>query len=342
MPLPSSVPPIPDAAAGRVSDVATSRQVSDVAAARRVLGIEAAALGVLAESLGEAFARALDVLSAVTGRVIVTGMGKSGHVGRKFASTLASTGSPAFFVHPAEASHGDLGMIAVGDAVVALSNSGETSELSDLVDYSRRFSIPLVAITSGADSTLSDAADVAVVLPRLPEACPLGLAPTTSTTMMLALGDAIAVSLLDRKGFSAADFQRFHPGGKLGRILLRVGDLMHGGDMLPVVSADMIMSEVILAMTAKRFGCVGVTDESGLLIGIVTDGDLRRHMASGLLTRTAREVMTVGPKVVAPHTLASEALGIMNARGITNLFVVEDARPVGILHIHDCLRGGLA
>ncbi|MBF0130442.1 MAG: SIS domain-containing protein, partial [Alphaproteobacteria bacterium] len=227
MPLPSSVSPIPDAAAGRVSDVATSRQVSDVAAARRVLGIEAAALGVLAESLGEAFARALDVLSAVTGRVIVTGMGKSGHVGRKFASTLASTGSPAFFVHPAEASHGDLGMIAVGDAVVALSNSGETSELSDLVDYSRRFSIPLVAITSGADSTLSDAADVAVVLPRLPEACPLGLAPTTSTTMMLALGDAIAVSLLDRKGFSAADFQRFHPGGKLGRILLRVGDLMH-------------------------------------------------------------------------------------------------------------------
>ena len=314
---------------------------SDVASARRVLDIEQAALSALGLSLGDDFVHALDILSAVSGRVVVSGMGKSGHVGRKIAATLASTGSLSFFVHPAEASHGDLGMIAVGDAVIALSNSGETSELSDLVAYTRRFAIPLVAITSGGGSTLAEAADAVLALPSMPEACPLGLAPTTSTTMMMALGDAIAVALLERKGFSAADFQRFHPGGKLGRLLLRAADLMHGGDRLPLVHPDMIMSEVILVMTAKSFGCVAVAEDGGELLGVVTDGDLRRHMAPALLAQTAREVMTLRPKVVSPHTLAAEALGIMNANTITSLFVVEGNKPVGILHVHDCLRSGM-
>ncbi len=314
----------------------------DIAAARRVLRTEAEALVALGESLGADFARAVDRLAAAPGRTVVTGMGKSGHVARKIAATLASTGRPAFFVHPAEASHGDLGMITPGDAVVALSNSGETPELSDIIAYSRRFEIPLVAISSRAGSSLAQAADIALILPPMAEACPMGLAPTTSTTMMLALGDALAVALLERKGFSAADFKVFHPGGQLGRRLLKVADLMHVGNALPLVPPEAPMTEVLLVMTAKSLGVAGVVSADGRLDGIITDGDLRRHMRSNLLTLSAREVMTARPKTVQPNLLAAEAVRLMNSKSITSLFVVEDGRPLGVLHVHDCLTAGVA
>jgi arabinose-5-phosphate isomerase len=313
-----------------------------LASAKRVLRLEAEGIAELIESLDESFTRALLLLQNVTGRVVVTGMGKSGHVARKIAATFASTGTPASFVHPAEASHGDLGMITEHDAVIALSNSGETSELADLVTYAKRFEIPLIGITGRRESTLADAADVALVLPDSPEACPMGLAPTTSTTVMLALGDAIAVALLERKGFSADDFHLLHPGGKLGRRLLRVSAIMHTDDAVPLARREMAMSEALLIMTAKSFGCVGIVDDAGRLQGIVTDGDLRRHMSDHLLALTAGEVMTPGPRTIGRNALASEALGLMNARSITNLFVVEDGRPVGIVHVHDCLRAGIA
>ncbi|MBF0560614.1 MAG: KpsF/GutQ family sugar-phosphate isomerase [Alphaproteobacteria bacterium] len=318
--------------------------VADVLSARRVLDIEAEALRALGASLGDELVRALDTLGAVRGRVVVTGMGKSGHVARKIAATLASTGSLAFFVHPAEASHGDLGMIARGDAVIALSNSGETVELSDIVAYTRRFAIPLIAITGRAGSSLAQAADIVLLLPKQSEACPLGLAPTTSTTMMLALGDALAVALFERRGFSVADFRLFHPGGRLGNALLKVADLMHGGDAMPVVSTGVVMAEAILVMTEKRLGCVGVVgNPDGRLLGIITDGDLRRHLlAPALLGQRAGDVMTRAPKVVHPNSLAVEALRVMNENAITTLFVVEDERPVGLLHVHDCLRFGMA
>jgi arabinose-5-phosphate isomerase len=318
---------------------------ADLAAARRVLDIEAAGLNDLSAALGDSFTVAVDLLVTVAGRIVVTGMGKSGHIGRKIAATLASTGSPAFFVHPAEASHGDLGMIKQGDdAIIALSNSGETTELADVVDYAKRFEIPLIAMTARGDSALADAADAALVLPASAEACPMGLAPTTSTTMMLALGDAVAVALMERKGHSSDSFHVLHPGGKLGRRLLKVAEIMHVGDEIPLVSVDTSMSDALLAMTAKSFGCVGVVDSNGRLAGIITDGDLRRHIQDDLLTRRADAVMTRSPRTIGPETLASEALHMMNAadRPFTNLFVVVDGCPVGILHIHDCLRAGVA
>jgi arabinose-5-phosphate isomerase len=317
---------------------------ADLAVARRVLAAEAEALGVMAGRLGADFSKALDLLTrSEGGRVIVTGMGKSGHVGRKIAATLASTGTPAMYVHPAEASHGDLGMITKHDALLALSNSGETVELTDIVTYSRRYDIPLVAITSRTESSLAEAADLALILPDVGEACPMGLAPTTSTTLMLALGDALAVALLERKGFSSADFQIYHPGGKLGRQLMKVADLMHEGDAVPLVEPERPMSDVLLVITQKSFGCVGVVDPAGGLLGIITDGDLRRHMQSGLVGRLAAEVMTSNPLTIRPGILAAEALRIMNAKKITSLFVVgEDKKPVGILHLHDCLRAGVA
>ncbi|MEQ8806785.1 MAG: KpsF/GutQ family sugar-phosphate isomerase [Rhodospirillales bacterium] len=314
----------------------------DLAVARRVLAAESDGLKALSASLGDAFVRALDIMAAAQGRIVVTGMGKSGHVGRKIAATLASTGTPAMFVHPAEASHGDLGMIAPADVIFALSNSGETAELADLIAYAKRFQIPLVAVTGKGQSSLADTADAARVYPDSPEACPMGLAPTPSTTVMMGLGDAIAVALLERKGFSSDDFHALHPGGKLGRRLMKVADIMHAGDELPVVAPDMPMSEALLVMTAKRFGCLGVVDAAGRLMGVITDGDLRRHMADNVLARTAGDTMTSGGATIEPDRLASEALGIMNARAITNLFVVEGERPVGILHIHDCLRAGIA
>jgi arabinose-5-phosphate isomerase len=326
--------------AALISDPAAA----DLSAARRVLAAEAEALTTLAGKLGAEFGRALDILTRLEGgRVIVTGMGKSGHVGRKIAATLASTGTPAMYVHPAEASHGDLGMVTRHDAVLALSNSGETSELTDIVTYTRRYEIPLVAITSRTESSLAEAADLALILPDVGEACPMGLAPTTSTTMMLALGDALAVALLERKGFSSADFQIYHPGGKLGRQLAKVADLMHEGDAVPLVAPDRPMTEVLLVMTQKSFGCVGVVAPEGSLTGIITDGDLRRHMEGGLLGRRAAEVMTPAPLTIRPGILAAEALRVMNAKKITSLFVVDDQRrPIGILHLHDCLRAGVA
>jgi arabinose-5-phosphate isomerase len=319
------------------------RKASDVDAARRVLRTEIAGLEALVAGLDGAFTAAVEVLAKVQGRVTVSGMGKSGHVAHKIAATLSSTGTPAQFVHPGEASHGDLGMIAENDAVLALSNSGDTAELAAIVAYTRRFRIPLIAMTRRHNSALAEAADVTLLLPATAEACPMGLAPTTSTTMMIALGDALAVALLERKGFSTTDFQRLHPGGQLGRQLLRVLDIMHGEDAVPLVPRGTMMAEAILVMTQKSFGCVGVTDDTGALIGIVTDGDLRRHMGDRLLGVAVDAVMNAQPKTIRPQALAAEALGQMNALSITSLFAVDEQhRPLGILHIHDCLRAGIA
>ncbi len=325
--------------------VSPGNAAADVASVRRVLLAESDALRIMAEQQTDAISQALDLLTVKgAGRVIVSGMGKSGHVARKIAATMASTGTPSMYVHPAEASHGDLGMITPHDALLALSNSGETPELTDVIQYSRRFAIPLVGMTSHPESALAQASDIALILPQVDEACPMGLAPTTSTTLMLALGDALAVALLERKGFSSADFKVFHPGGKLGRKLLKVADLMHAGDEQPLVAGSMSMGQVLLVMTNKSFGCVGVLDAGGeQLAGVITDGDLRRHMAPGLFARTAAQVMTADPKTIRSGALAAEALHVMNARSITSLFVVDEGkRPVGIVHMHDCLRAGIA
>jgi arabinose-5-phosphate isomerase len=313
-----------------------------LAAAQRVLTQEADALVMLARELDQRVSRALDILAGVTGRVIVTGKGKSGHIARKIAATLASTGTPSQFVHPAEASHGDLGMVTAADAVVALSNSGETFELADIVNHTRRWSIPLIAITSKADSTLGAAADVTLPLPKVGEAGTMAIAPTTSTTMMLALGDALAVALLERKGFSTDDFRALHPGGKLGQRLLRVADLMHVGKELPLIDVESDMQEAILEMTTKTYGCVGALDPQGNLVGIITDGDLRRHMNADLMHRTVREVMTEHPRTIRAGALAAEALHVMNEKSITSLFVLDDRKPVGIVRLHDCLKAGVA
>jgi arabinose-5-phosphate isomerase len=269
-------------------------------------------------------------------------MGKSGHIARKIAATLASTGTPASFVHPAEASHGDLGMITGDDVVIMISNSGESPELRDILTYSRRFTVPLIAITAAPDSTLGKEADIVLPLPRAREACPNGLAPTTSTLLQLALGDALAVALLEDKGFSAHDFRKFHPGGKLGAQLKHVRDLMRRQDELPLGLAGMAMADVLIVMTERSYGCFGIIDDDGRLIGIITDGDLRRNMSADLVHRQAGAVMTRAPKTIAPDALASEALEQLNSLKITSLFVIDDGqRPVGLIHIHDLLRAGL-
>ncbi|MFD1703724.1 SIS domain-containing protein [Methylopila henanensis] len=317
-----------------------------IASAVRTVELEAAGMAQLAEALagelGAPFARAVEVIAAARGRVIVTGMGKSGHVGRKIAATMASTGTPAFFVHPGEASHGDLGMITSDDVILALSWSGETTELRDMLHYARRFRVPLIAITSREDSALGQAADVVMVLPRSAEACPHGLAPTTSTTMQVALGDALAVALLESRRFTPTDFKRFHPGGKLGAVLSFVRDVMHSGDAVPLIGEGARMSEALLVMTAKSFGCVGVVDRDGGLVGIVTDGDLRRHMGPDLTGMAVDQVMTRSPKVVRPNDLAADALSSLQGRAITALFVVDRGKPVGLVHIHDLLKLGIA
>ncbi|MBN8939517.1 MAG: KpsF/GutQ family sugar-phosphate isomerase [Rhizobiales bacterium] len=314
--------------------------------ALRTLSVEAAGIVALEEALanglGAPFTAAVSLLMKAKGRVIVTGMGKSGHVGRKIAATLASTGTPAFFVHPGEASHGDLGMVTPDDVILALSWSGETVELRDLVGFSRRFGVGLVAITSVADSALGKAADVCLNLPRAEEACPNGLAPTTSTLMQLAIGDALAIALLEERGFTAADFRTFHPGGKLGAVLALVQDVMHSGAAVPLTRLGAPMTDVILEMTAKGFGCCGVVDHDGRLVGIVTDGDLRRHMQADLLALPVEEVMTRAPKTARPDQFASEVLDLLNRTKITALFALEAGKPVGILHVHDLLRAGVA
>ena len=324
---------------------------ADLEAARRVLAVEGDALGALARSLDQRFSRAVDLILGIEGRVIVSGMGKSGHIGNKIAATLASTGTPAQFVHPGEASHGDLGFITRKDAALLLSNSGKTSELTDIIEFTRRAGIPLIAITSGDDSVLAQHADVALILPPAREACPIEMAPTTSTTMQLALGDALAVVLMKRRGFTADDYRVLHPGGSLGKRLVRVADIMHAGNEMPLVGQEAIMSDVVLEITSKRFGCAGVVDGAGGIVGIITDGDLRRHMQSDLLTLRAREVMTAKPRLVRVGALGGEALRLMNQheKPATSLFVVADEdvakaapKPVGIVHVHDCLRAGVA
>jgi arabinose-5-phosphate isomerase len=317
---------------------------SYVVTAQRVLNNEANALLQLSASLAGPFDQAIQLLLKVKGRVIVSGMGKSGHVGRKIAATLASTGQPAYFVHPAEASHGDLGMITQDDMVVALSFSGETSELINILDYTKRFNIPLIAVTRADQSTLARYADVALFVPNIPEACPMGLAPTTSTTMMMALGDALAVALLEAREFSSTDFHIFHPGGSLGGRLRKVSDCMHRGDALPLVNETDLVSEALIEMSAKGFGCVGVLSIQQHLIGIITDGDLRRHMEPTLLQRSVTEIMTRNPSTLHEQSLMSEALACMNQKKITALFVVDQIKqtPMGIIHVHDCLRAGVA
>ena len=302
----------------------------------------AALKSALEDGLSAPFADAVEVLSRIGGRVIVTGVGKSGHIGSKIAATLASTGTPSFFVHPAEANHGDLGMIARNDAIVAVSWSGETFELKGIVAYARRFSIPLIAVTAGETSTLAREATVVLTLPRAPEACPHGLAPTTSTMMQLVIGDALAVALLEARGFTPEHFRTFHPGGQLGASLTQIRDIMHVGDRLPLVASGTSMAEAIVQISQKGFGCVAVTGADGRLAGISTDGDLRRHIGDGLLARTVDEVMTRSPKTVDPDTLAATALQIVNSSAITTLMVVDGGRPVGIVHLHDLLRIGVA
>ena len=316
----------------------------DIASAKRTIEKEIEALKIMENEFDGNLTKALDLMQNTKGRVIVTGMGKSGHIGRKISATLASTGTPSFFVHPGEASHGDLGMLTTDDTVLAISNGGESKELSDILVYCKRFGIPLIAMTKNPDSSLGKAGDILLKLPNDGEACPLGLAPTSSTTATLVLGDVLAVALMERKGFSKTDYKQRHPGGKLGAILQKVSDLMHTGDEMPLVSKETPMQDALLVMTSKMLGCVGVTDHEGKLLGIITDGDLRRWLSTDLLHKKAGDIMTRNPRTTTPDILAAEALKIMNTtgKGITQLFVIQDDKPVGIIHIHDCLRAGVA
>ncbi len=323
------------------------REANAPGSARRTIETERAGLVALLAALDNGlsvpFTKAVNLIRDGSGRVVVTGLGKSGHVARKVAATLASTGTPAFFVHPSEASHGDLGMITGDDVILAMSWSGETAELRGIVEYSRRFHIPLMAMTATADSSLARESEIVLLLPQADEACPHGLAPTTSTLMQLALGDALAIALLESRGFTAESFHAFHPGGKLGANLKFVRDIMHRGDALPLVAEGTPMSDAILVITEKGFGCVGITGADGRLAGVVTDGDLRRHMSPDLLARDVADVMTRAPKSVSPDTLVGEALALMNnaSRPFLAVFVAEDGRPVGIVHMHDLLRIGV-
>jgi arabinose-5-phosphate isomerase len=319
---------------------------ASIASALRTLETESEGLAALAaaicDGLGTSFVAAIDTIRQARGRLIVTGMGKSGHIARKIAATLASTGTPAFFVHAADASHGDLGMITSDDVMLVLSWSGETEELKNLINYSRRFGIALIAVTVNVESTLGKAADIVLVLPQTREACPHNLAPTTSSLMQLALGDALAIALLESRGFTAIDFGVFHPRGRLGSALKFIRDVMHPGAAIPLIAQGALMSEAIVEMSTKGFGCVAVTDSEGRLAGVITDGDLRRHMRVDLLQAPVDEIMTTSPKTVRPDQLVSEALQLLNAAKITALIVVDTDRPVGIVHFHDLLRAGVA
>lgn len=331
--------------AGPLDKKPLDRQAS-IASALRTVATEQAGVAALAEALKNGlagpFAEAVDAISRIEGRLIITGVGKSGHIGSKIAATLASTGTPAFFVHPAEANHGDLGMIARDDAIIAMSWSGETKELMGIVAYSRRFSIPLIAITAGETSALARAADVVLLLPRVAEACPHGLAPTTSTLLQLVMGDALAIALLEARGFTPDHFRTFHPGGQLGANLTQIREIMHVGDRLPLVATGTGMQDAILELSRKGFGCVAITDAAGALVGIITDGDIRRHIGGNLLAMTVDEVMTKGPKTATPDTLVATALQTINTSAITSLMVVEGSQPVGLVHLHDLLRIGAA
>ena len=317
-----------------------------IASALRTVATEQAGMAALAETLNDglsqSFGHAIELISAIRGRVIVTGVGTSGHIGAKIAATLASTGTPAFFVHPAEANHGDLGMIARDDAIVAMSWSGESAELKGIVAYSRRFSIPLIAITSGETSALAREADVVLLLPRVPEACPHGLAPTTSTLLQLVTGDALAVALLEARDFTPDHFRTFHPGGQLGASLMKVREIMHRGDAVPVAALGSSLKDAIVTLSKKRLGCVCIVDEVGGLAGIVTDGDLARNLDRNLGALAVDDIMTRTPKTIDPDTLTGEAIAILDENRISALVVVEHGKPAGIVHFHDLLRIGVA
>jgi arabinose-5-phosphate isomerase len=334
-----------------MANMSSSEPSAAVASALRTLDAEASGVMALAAAmqsdlgqsdLGQAFTAAVDLIRDAKGRVIITGLGKSGHIGRKIAATFASTGTPAFFVHAAEASHGDLGMITVDDVILALSWSGEQAEMKNLIIYAARFRINLIAMTADADSTLGKAADVALTLPKAREACPHNLAPSTSSLMLLALGDALAIALLEGRGFTSVDFSVLHPGGKLGALLKYARDLMHSGAAVPVKPLGTPMSDALVEMTSKGFGCVGIVDATGDLVGIVTDGDLRRHMRPDLMTALVDDVMTKNPKTIRGDLLAGEALDMLNTAKITAVMVADGRTPVGILHLHDLLRAGVA
>ncbi len=316
----------------------------DILSAKRTIDKEIETLRIMEDELenNDNLSKALDLMQNTKGRVIVTGMGKSGHIGHKIAATLASTGTPSFFVHPGEASHGDLGMLTNDDVVLAISNGGESKELSDIIVYCKRYGIPLISMTKNPDSSLGRAGNVLLKLPDHGEACPLGLAPTSSTTATLVLGDILAVCLLERKGFSKLDYKQRHPGGKLGAILQKVSDLMHTGKEMPLISKDASMKEALLEMTAKMLGSVGIVDTDGKLIGMITDGDLRRCMSDNILNKNVSEIMTKNPKTTTPDILAAELLKILNENKITQMFVIDNGIPVGIIHMHDCFNAGVA
>ncbi len=317
-----------------------------IKSAEHVIDMEIHGLQEMKKSFGDSFVQAVEMMLKIKGRLIISGMGKSGHIGQKIAATLASTGTPAFFVHPSEASHGDLGMLTTDDLLLTISNSGESREMGDIISFSRRFGIPMVAITSNPESTMAKAADLTLLIPskkEAPEACPLGLAPTTSTTTTLAMGDAIAVALIESKGFTREEFHDRHPGGKLGNVLLRASDIMVTGNDLPLVPEHMPMADALVVMTAKSWGCLGIVDDEGHLTGVITDGDLRRHMAVNLVSQEASAIMTKSPKTVVADILCVEALRIMNTKKITSLFVVDgENRPIGLLHVHSLLIAGVA
>lgn len=315
----------------------------DKISAVRTIDSEIKTLEELKKSLTlDSLTKSLDLMQHAKGRIIITGMGKSGHIGRKIAASLASTGTPSFFVHPAEASHGDLGMITEDDVVVAISNSGESKELIDILSYCKRFGITIIAITKNPQSSLGKAGNVVLTLPNNGEACPLGLAPTSSTTATLVLGDILTVGLIERKGFSKEDFNERHPGGKLGSILKHVSDLMHTGEEMPILEEHSNMQAVLLEMTSKRLGCVGFINQLGELTGILTDGDLRRCLSGNILEAKAIDLMTKNPKTISPDAMSVEALKLMHDKKITNLFVLENKKPIGVIHIHDLLNNGVA
>jgi arabinose-5-phosphate isomerase len=316
----------------------------DIEVAKQTIEREIEALKVMENELDGTLSQVLDVLENTKGRVIITGMGKSGHIARKISATMASTGTPSFFLHPGEASHGDLGMITAEDSVIAISNSGESKELSDILVYCRRFGVPLIAITKNAESSLGKNSDYVLKLPANREACPLGLAPMSSTTATLVMGDILSADLMVRRGFTEADFKLRHPGGKLGSVLRHVSDIMHTGDEMPIIHDNAIMQEALMTMSAKMLGCVGIVNDAGELVGMITDGDLRRWMSPELISEKVGKVMTKNPRTIGPDILIAEAVNIMNntGRGITNLFVLQDKKPVGVIHIHDCLKAGVS
>lgn len=320
-----------------------------IASARRVIETEVNGLRQMQEGFGDAFVQAVEMMCPIKnqkGRIIISGMGKSGHIGQKMAATFSSTGTPSFFVHPSEASHGDLGMLTEDDLLITISNSGESREMGDIISFSRRYGIPMIAITSNSNSSMAQAADLTLLIPdksKAPEACPLGLAPTTSTTLTIAMGDALAVALIEKRGFTMQDFKDHHPGGKLGNVLLKVEDIMAKGDAVPLINPEAKMSDALVVMTAKSYGCLGVVDKAGKLLGVITDGDLRRHMSPDLVNKSVQEIMTKNPKTIIPHLLGVEAVAYMNANKITNVFVVDaDGNPVGLLHLHHLLQVGIA